>query len=172
MNRQSRFSSLLLAVAVPVALLSFTACSGKMSKSDCEKADFYEIGLKDGKKGKDGSRLADITATCGSHGVTVVEDKYTYGRKVGLTEFCDASQAQKDAKKGITDSICAKEAVPPYQTAYSKAVIDEREAKAKEIKELQARKGKLEKREGELQNQINTYDSQTGAVNPSQPVQQ
>jgi len=143
-----------------------------MSKSDCEKADFYAIGLKDGKDGKNGDRLNDIKAMCSSHGVTVAEDKYTYGRKVGLTEHCDESQAKKDAKKGITDSICAKEAVPPYQTAYSKAVIEEREARAKDLKNLQNNKQKLEKREGELQSQINKYDSQTGAVDPAAPVQQ
>jgi hypothetical protein len=167
-----RFSSLLLSLAMPVALLGLSACSGKMSKSDCEKSDFYEIGLKDGKNGKNADRLGEIKEMCSSHGVTVAEDKYTYGRKVGLTEFCDEGQAKKDAKKGVTDSVCAKEAVPPYQTAYNKAVVEEREAKAKDLKKLQDNKQKLEKREGELQSQINQYDQQNGAVNPSQPVQQ
>lgn len=171
MKRQS-LSALFLTVAMPLSLVAFSACSSKMSKSDCEKADYYEIGLKDGKKGKGAERLEEIKGMCSAQGVAVAEEKYTYGRKVGLTDYCDEGQAKKDAKKGITDSVCAKEAVPPYQTAFTKAVADERAARAEALKELQADRAKIEKREGELQSQLNTYDQQTGAVNPSQPVSQ
>lgn len=161
-----RKSLLSLSLAVPFALLA--ACSGKMSKSDCEKADFYEIGLKDGQKGKGAERLNEIKEMCSAHGVAVAEPRYTYGRQVGLAEYCDADRAEDDAEDGKTDSICLKEKVPPYETAYLKEIQKRREAKAEDLRELQKNKDKLSQREAELQSQLNQIDEQSGAAAPVQ----
>lgn len=167
MTKQTLRKSLLsLSLVVPFALLG--ACSGKMSKSDCEKADFYEIGLKDGRKGNSAERLEEIKGMCGEHGVTVAEPRYTYGRQVGLAEYCDADRAEDDAKDGKTDSICLKEKVPPYETAYLKEIQKRREAKAEDLAKLQKSKDELSKKEAELQSQLNQIDEQNGAAAPVQ----
>ena len=160
-------SKLTVTAIAPALLLSFSACSSKMSKSDCEKADYYELGYKDGKKGGSGERLGQLKDTCGSQGVTVNEDNFNYGRKVGLTEYCDAGQAEKDAKKGVTDSICLKEKVPPYEFAYNKAIVEHKDDVAKNLQKIQSEKNELQQKEDKLQAQLNTINQQQGVTAPA-----
>jgi hypothetical protein len=157
-----------------VAVVGFSSCSSKMSKNDCEKADFYEIGLKDGKAGKSIDRLKEITAMCSDSGVTVQESKYTYGRQVGLASFCDDGRAKSDAKSGRTDSLCMQEKIPPYMTAYSRYVEKTKLEKAEDLKKLQARKDKLQAEQDKLQadlNNINALQQATPADQSAQPTQ-
>jgi hypothetical protein len=152
-------------VLLPLLALGFTGCAGKMSKADCEKTDFYQVGLKDGKAGRGPERLAELNSMCVEHGVPAGDSKYTYGRQVGLTEYCSDSRAASDAKAGRTDSICAKEKVPPYQTAYARALEAEKANRAKELKKVENSKAELDKKAGKLQSELNQYNQQGSDAN-------
>jgi hypothetical protein len=147
----------LILLAIPFA---FSACAGKITKKDCEAADYYEMGYEDGESGKDRARLAKYRNSCAAEGVSVQEDKYEYGRKVGLAEYCDESRGKSDAKNAKTDGICLAEKVPPYLTGYSAEIEEVKAEKAKELEKLRASKDEISKEEGEVQGELDQINSQ------------
>ncbi|RYF38151.1 MAG: DUF2799 domain-containing protein, partial [Cytophagaceae bacterium] len=112
-----RFKSVAI-VALGVGLMGLSGCASKMSKSECGTTDFYKMGLKDGEKGRNQDKFNEAQAQCQEAGVTIPADQYSYGRKVGLTEYCTPSLAKKDARNGSMNELCKIEAVPPYMSAY------------------------------------------------------
>lgn len=152
----------ILAILLPLGL---AACaSNKISKDDCLEANYYEMGLKDGKDGKGTERLDQYRNSCGASGVAVSEDSYRRGRTVGLADYCDEGRAEKDAKKNSKDSICLKEKVPPYVAAYNRELEKHRDDWNEELSEVQKKKAELQARESELQGQINAIDQQKASA--------
>ena len=150
-----------LTLALAVALVAgLSSCAGKMSKKDCEAVDYYEVGLKEGKAGKNADRIRELTETCTAEGVAIGTEKYNYGRQVGLADYCDESRAKSDVKKNITDSICMREKVPPYQTAYKAALAASREDKLKAIEKLEKAKAELLQQEEKARADLNAVDQQ------------
>ena len=98
-----------LSIAALAACVFATGCASKMTKTECEQKDYYELGLKEGKKGANRDHFNEITQQCQEQGVTTAADKYTYGRQVGLADFCSDSRAKKDANNNVTDSVCLNE---------------------------------------------------------------
>lgn len=137
-----------------VAALSLASCSTSLSRKDCEEKDFYAQGLEDGKDGKNADRLEKIRTSCGEYGLTNAYDRYDYGRKVGLAEYCNEDRARKDVREGKSDSICMKENVPPYQLAYQRATEERRNEKRKELEKLQKEQEKLNKKATAVQSDL------------------
>ena len=88
-------------------------------------------------------------------------DKYAYGRKVGLADYCSDRRARSDAKDGKTDSICLAERVPPYQRAYAEALDALKKKSASELSDVQKSKEQLQKKEDKLHGQLQQIDQQT-----------
>ncbi|MBC7693413.1 MAG: DUF2799 domain-containing protein [Methylotenera sp.] len=145
-------------------LMGLTACSHGMSKQDCESADFYQMGLEDGKDGKTTDRLQQMKGQCSGQGVAIAEDKYNYGRQVGLANYCDAGRAKNDVKDGKNDSICMKDKVPPYQSAYTQEVNNLRAKNAKELQDLEKSQAKIQQKKDELNRGQSQLDQQAGSV--------
>lgn len=142
-------------ILATLALLTLASCSTGYSKKDCEEKDFYELGLKDGKDGKSRDRLEKIRSSCSEHGVGNAYDRYDYGRKVGLAQYCDADRAEDDVKEGKTDSICQTEAVPPYQTAYQRALEKRRSEKQAELDKIRKEQEKLNRKQSAVEGDLN-----------------
>jgi hypothetical protein len=138
-----------------VAALTLASCSSNLSRKDCEEKDFYAQGLEDGKSGKSTERQEKIRNSCGDYGLTNAFDRYDYGRKVGMAQYCDEDRAKDDVKAGKTDSICMKENIPPYQTAYQKALDQKREDKRKELDALHKQQDKLQKKTSAAEKDLN-----------------
>ncbi len=117
----------------------------------------YELGIEDGRAGKSADRIKRYLESCPKEGLVVREDRYTYGRQVGLAEYCSASRGEKDASKGVRDSICLQEKIPPYQTAYLRQIKESREARTRELK-------KLREQQSQLESEINSLDEQKTVV--------
>lgn len=144
--------------------LALAACSGTPSKKDCETADYYEMGVDDGKDGEPGATLAQYKEQCPKEGIAVDEAKYDYGRKVGLAEYCDEDRGQSDAEDLDKDPVCIKEKVPPYQVGYLNQLDEERAKTNEKMKEIQEDKAELQSKENELQSEINQMDQRKAAV--------
>lgn len=145
-----------------VMVLGLTSCAGRITKKDCEKADFYEMGLEDGKDGATVERLAKYKAACPAEGVAVLEERYNYGYQVGLADYCDEGRGRSDAKKLERTSVCADAKVPPYQKAYAEEVIKNKDKITEELADIQKTKDELEKKQNELKarlDQISTQES-------------
>lgn len=144
--------------------LGSAGCARTITKSDCETADYYELGLKDGKSGESTERLQEYRSSCAGHGVAIQEDRYNYGRRVGLTEYCDESRGKKDAKKGEATSVCTAEKVPPYMTGFMSEIDEVREEKMKELEKIQASKQELQEEENKIRSELDTINSQAAPM--------
>ncbi len=157
--------TLFLRSALVFAPLAFAACSSTPTKEDCEQANYYEIGLEDGKDGEAQSEnLALYKEHCPREGVAVDQAQYDYGRKVGLAEYCDENRGKDDAEDGKRGSVCLKEKVPPYQLGYKSELDKTREKTDEELREIREEKGELQGKESALQSEINQIDQQKAAV--------
>jgi hypothetical protein len=141
-------------LVLSVGFLGLTGCASKMSKSDCGTTDFYKMGLKDGQKGRGQEKFNEAQAQCQEQGVTVPADQYSYGRKVGLTEYCTESLAKKDARNGSPNELCKTEAVPPYLSAYDAELSKARADAERNLQNIQKSKGKIEAKESQAQEEL------------------
>lgn len=86
-------------VLLPLAVLS--ACGG-MSKSDCEQADWRELGRRDAEQGQPASpRFAQRAEACRQAGAgTADEREYRAGHAAGLQRYCTPQRGHDDALAG------------------------------------------------------------------------
>jgi hypothetical protein len=156
MNKLTSVSSLF----VFLLALSVAGCASKTTKKDCVDADPYQLGLKDGSNGRTSDQFNAFRNTCVGEGEPIATDRYDYGRKVGLAQYCSDSRAQDDVDTGKTDSICQKENVPPYQTAYQKALGNKKNKDQAELQDLQKQQDKIRARQTEVQGNLNQINGQ------------
>lgn len=63
--------------------ISSTACNS-MSKKDCEKVDWHQLGFEDGSARREDDRLEKLQKTCYPLGIVADYDAYEKGREEGL----------------------------------------------------------------------------------------
>lgn len=76
------------------ASLAITGCAS-LSKAECQVADWYQIGAKDGANGHDWSRLASHAKACAKVGITPDRDTWERGRQAGLYSYCTPANAYR-----------------------------------------------------------------------------
>lgn len=86
-----------LIAAAGLALLSGCAT---MNEGECRAADWYQIGLRDGRNGEPANRLASHAEACSEYGVRPQEQRYAQGHKEGLREYCRVENAFETGLKG------------------------------------------------------------------------
>lgn len=84
-----RFSSLTLTL---VTALAITSCA-TMSPEECRRANWRDVGLRDGLDGSPLALLAERTSDCAEAKVTVDNVAYLLGRDDGLKTFCRVENA-------------------------------------------------------------------------------
>ena len=87
-------------------LLILSACSS-ISKEECLAADWYSIGVEDGAKGYDMSRIGNYRKDCAEVGVAPDAEQYNQGRLVGLESFCTYDRGYSEGKRGASNrNVC------------------------------------------------------------------
>ncbi len=143
-----------------MTVVGVSGCATGMSKEDCEKTDYYQIGLEDGKSGKRSTRLEELSEKCSRQGVAVPVTKYKYGRDVGMAEYCSADRGKSDARSGKLDSLCIQEKVPPYETGFRQELELLKRKKLEGIKSLQKTQDENKVQQDKLKNDLNQIDQQ------------
>ncbi len=90
MGSQKISSSLTLfkkTIKIVLLLLICSGCSSSLKKS-CELTNWKQMGISDGKKGKDTSEFTHKAKMCYEYDVLVNMDAYYQGREEGLTFYC------------------------------------------------------------------------------------
>jgi hypothetical protein len=146
-----------------VLFFGLAGCAGRITKADCEKANFYEMGLDDGQDGETVERLTRYKNACSAEGVAVLEERYNYGYQVGLAEYCDESRGRSDSKKMVRTAVCVEGKVPPYITAYNAELAKNKNKVAEELAKIQKSKDELQKAYDELKAKQAEIDGQ-GAI--------
>lgn len=102
-----------------------------MNKEDCQGADWYLMGLKDGEKGKLVSKVADYQKQCGEFGVSPDLPQYNLGRDKGLLTYCTKDTGFNEGRRNSEyKGVCAAELQVIFMSGYVVgqkyyAVIDE-----------------------------------------------
>lgn len=81
-----------------ISIIGMNACASNMSKKECETADYYQLGLDDGRNGREPMRLRALIDSCANQGFPVPTAQYTYGRDVGLAQFCSEKRLDDSAE--------------------------------------------------------------------------
>lgn len=107
--------------AMPAALLAllFVAGCASLSEDECAVADWYSIGVEDGSKGYDMSRLGAHRKACAKVGVTPNADRYAQGREVGLQTFCTRERGYYEGERGRAyRGVCPPQFEPLFMQGY------------------------------------------------------
>lgn len=106
-----------------LALLALvcTGLSGcaSMNESECEVANWRQVGYIDGTEGWPESRFADHQRACAKHGVTADLNTYRVGRIEGLRSYCQPARGFQFGLDGRTyNGVCPPNLAPQFLTAY------------------------------------------------------
>lgn len=144
------------------ALCIVSGCASSMSKGDCEKVDYYKMGIDHGADGKNSDEYNKVAGKCSAMGSTPNEQNYNNGRQVGLAKYCTESRGSSDGKKGQANGVCME--VPPYKAAYAARLNDRKEEEAKKLRDLEAAAAKNQKAQEKTRTELNKIEEvQKGA---------
>lgn len=145
---------------------SFTACA-TISKQECQVADWYALGVKDGKVGADVGKISSYYKDCAKVGVTPNEELWKQGRKEGLKSYCTVPRAYNRGLSGshFYSSLCPVQMHTQLDEAnkYGRAIYEEERKLEKDRKEYQKLQDELKKirtedtLKGKTANEIRTY---------------
>lgn len=138
-------------VCAAMALLS-TALSGcaTMTANECKYADWNEIGLSDGLKGKPLAFFGERVNDCAKTGAHVDTDIYMEGRKRGLQNFCRLENAAPLGLSGTNYAgVCPSALDVEFRYRYQtgRAVFELRN----KINDLNNRSGGVQRRMSEME---------------------
>ena len=86
-------------IALCTSLLLLNGCA-LLSREDCMRGSWYELGINDGRLGLASDRLERYHNDCSEYGVKVNDAEYQSGRKKGLENYCQLSVALETGSKG------------------------------------------------------------------------
>lgn len=121
-----------------------------MSESECLVADWYQVGVEDGRAGYPDSRLARHVESCESAGTRPDIDAWRSGRTEGLTSFCTGETGWRHGRDGRSYSgVCAPEVERDFLYGYEIG---------KEVHDLNVRITALENRTVSLERELKADD--------------
>jgi len=105
------------AVFLLCTCLLLTGCA-TLSREQCQRGDWFEIGSSDGQAGQPLSRLEQHQRACGEYGLAVDQQQYVSGHAQGLEEYCQLDNAIRSGLEGNRyQGVCP----PALDTAFERA---------------------------------------------------
>ncbi len=150
----------LVVLGVYVGLL--VGCA-TIPEDQCEKVDWYELGIKDGRTGYAVDRLVRHRDACAGVKVVPDEKRYLQGRQIGLAAYCQPENAVREGLAGHSYAeVCDARFKGLYQAAYEinslkrriSNNLDEVSRKESELRE----KKTSDSRRNELRSEIRDLD--------------
>ncbi len=79
--------------------LMLTGCA-TLSREQCQRGDWYGLGVADGQLGQPASRIDQHLRACAEYGITPDNRQYMEGRAQGLAEYCRLDNAFETGLRG------------------------------------------------------------------------
>ncbi len=106
-----------------------SACS-TLSKSECQTANWKNIGYGDGSQGYQASRIAQHRSACAEYKVTPDLAAYTAGRNEGLRQYCTPANGYNKGLSGYTyNGVCTNSNEREFVEALNYGLAINREQK-------------------------------------------
>lgn len=80
--------------------LIFLAGCATMNENECRTADWYQIGLLDGRVGEPANHLEAHRHACAEYGIHPQDQQYMSGRDQGLADYCKIGNAFRTGLNG------------------------------------------------------------------------
>ncbi len=88
------------AFSLLAVVLMVTGCA-TLSREQCQRGDWYSIGMADGQAGEPVSRLDRHVRACSQYGIAVNDQQYRQGRTQGLVDYCQLDNAFDTGLRGV-----------------------------------------------------------------------
>ncbi len=149
----------LIVILLGLSLASVFGGCASMSKNQCLQADWYEIGNRDGRRGKPRTLFQAHYDTCLEHGVHADRQAYFRGRADGLRAFCTFDNGLALGKEGKTyRQICPPQLETDFLAGFEKG---------KRIYVYNSRVAALENRLKSIERQIRSRERMLADENTS-----
>ncbi|MBO6676657.1 MAG: DUF2799 domain-containing protein [Rhizobiales bacterium] len=152
----------LLALACLGLLFALVGCA-TLSREECLRGDWYQIGLQDGQQGHLLSRLDDHRRACRDTPAIIDEDAYQAGRNIGLQSYCTPVSGYRVAANGDAyGNVCPVASEVSFLQGY---VLGEQVHRAEQdIDEAERRVRDLQSRLDEKQKEIEEAQARANAA--------
>ena len=101
-----------------LTLLVVASCA-TLSREECQTADWRQIGIIDGSKGREYHYIANHNKSCSEYGIKPDFEKYNQGRAEGLKLFCTREKGYKEGENnGSNGSACPSDLKDRFQEGY------------------------------------------------------
>ena len=148
-----------LAQGLLVAAAGCATGGGGMRAGDCAGADWYAIGLEDGRNGHAGPTLEQRRQTCAGAGVELDTARYDAGRQEGYKAFCTQSNGFQFGKAaGEYKYVCKGKTEMAFVDAYQLG-LQVRELKDN-VRDVERNMNNVEREMRRLQSQLSQYERQ------------
>jgi len=154
-------------MCVAVVLCALMAGCATIPAEECAKADWYTLGVEDGRKGYTTDRIHKHRKACERVSVTPDEEAYFAGRTEGLREYCAPHNAFVEGLagreyRGVCPPAVARIFARNHSAAYAvykvrdnlRSVENKIDNKEKELR----KKNKSDREQKELRNEIRELD--------------
>jgi hypothetical protein len=105
-----------------VLVLTFgSAAAGCASTGaqQCAKADWYRVGLEDGRAGQPAEQFVQRWEACNAHGVQIDRGQYAAGRAAGLEEYCTVPGGIDAGRHGrVYMNVCSEDSEEDFLSGY------------------------------------------------------
>jgi len=85
---------------VLISIMAGLSGCATLSEDECRSADWYRIGVDDGRNGKPGSLLEEHREACIEYGIRPDDGLYFEGRRRGLDDYCRIDNAFQSGLDG------------------------------------------------------------------------
>lgn len=108
-------------LTITIILLGTLSACASLSKSECNTANWQQIGYEDGSQGKKSTRLQAHRKACAKHNVTPNSEDYDQGYQKGIKVYCTYDKGLLAGKRGRnTNAVCPADT--DYQTGYQEGL--------------------------------------------------
>jgi len=101
-----------------VLLINLSGCS-VMSQEECQLGQWYQIGLNDGREGKE-YLLSEYAEDCAEYQIKVDANSFNQGREEGLIDYCTYENGKQVGKLNLPyNSVCLGESSKAFLFGYT-----------------------------------------------------
>ena len=133
--------SLSAAGRVSAAIIAFSALAScaTLNEEECQTANWYELGQRDGASGQPSNYIDNHRRACAEHKLPVDETQWSVGWQQGIRAFCTPENGLLHGREGrYYANSCPPELKPGFDGAYTvaKALYDARQSRDRLTREL------------------------------------